>query len=186
MTPIRRPTALITAEDLFMMEDDDFRYDLIDGKLVRMSPAGREHGRLAQWLGSLVLMFVRPRGLGEVYGAETGFILRRKPDVVLGPDVSFVRCERLTPDLPVEGYLPLTPDLAVEITSPSERAGEIRRTVQKYLDAGVPLLVLVYPRRREIIVYRYGEPTTLRIGGVLDGGDLLPGFAVTVEEIFAA
>lgn len=186
MTTIRQPTALMTAEDLFMMEDDAFRYDLIDGNVIRMSPAGREHGRLANELGRLVANFVIPRGLGEVYGAETGFILRRTPDVVLGPDVSFVRRERLTPDLTVEGYLPLAPDLAVEIISPSERAGEIQRKVQKYLAAGVPLLVLVYRRRREIIAYRYGEPTTLRLGDVLDGGDVLPGFTVAVADVFAA
>lgn len=178
-------TKLMTAEELERMEDDGYRYDLIDGELIRMSPAGRRQGKVEVTFTVHLWNFVNQGNLGEVYGAETGFILARNPDVVLGPDVSFVRSDRLPPD-ELEGFLPLAPDLAVEVISPSDRRGQIERKVAKYVDAGVPVLVLVYPRRRTIVVYRPGRPPqTLHEGESFDGGDLLPGFRLPVAEIFA-
>jgi Uma2 family endonuclease len=177
-------TKLMTAEELEQLEDDGYRYDLIDGKLIRMAPAGRRQGKVEVTFTVHLWNFVNQGNLGEVYGAETGFILARNPDVVLGPDVSFVRSERLPPD-DLEGYLPLAPDLAVEVISPSDRRGQIERKVVKYLEAGVPLLVLVYPRRRTLVVHRPGQPPeTLGERDTFNGGDVLPGFRLAVAQIF--
>ena len=174
----------MTAEELACLEDDGYRYDLIDGELIRMAPAGRPHGRIAMTFGAHLWNFVHPRGLGEVYGAETGFILARNPDVVLGPDVAFLRADRVPPP-DEEGYLALAPDLAVEVISPSERAGQLARKVEKYMAAGVPLLLLVHPRRRTITVHRPGRaPIALREGDEFDGGDVLPGFRLPVAALF--
>jgi len=175
---------LMTAEEFLDYGEDGYRYDLIDGRVVRMSPAGRRHGRIAVQIAKPLSIFVDDRGLGEVYAAETGFILARNPDVVVGPDVSFVRADRLTVDIDDEGFLPLAPDFAVEVISPSERAGRIRVKVQKYLDAGVPLLVLLYPRRRQVAVYRDGIVEMLGPGDVLDGGEVLPGFRLPLAGLF--
>src|SRR5688572_7379382 len=97
MTTTRPASRLMTAEEFLDFEGEDgYRYDLVDGKLDRMAAAGRRHGRITVRLGRMVDAFVEERGLGEVYAAETGFILSRNPDVVLAPDVSFVRAERIT------------------------------------------------------------------------------------------
>ena len=181
----RPRTKLMTAEEFLDYGEDGYRYDLIDGRVVRMAAAGRRHGRIALDLGRSVADFVAEHGLGEAYASETGFILQRNPDVVLAPDVSFVRNERLTAELDEDGFLPLAPDLAVEVISPSNRAGKIRIKVGHYLAAGVPLLWLIYPRRRQVAVHR-GDGTVeiLDETGVLDGGEVLPGFRLPVSSLF--
>lgn len=79
-----------TAEDLFEMPEDGFRYELVQGVLRKMSPAGGEHGEISLFLGGHLMLHVRKHRLGAAYGAETGFKIRTNPDTVLAPDVAFV------------------------------------------------------------------------------------------------
>ena len=178
-------TKLMTAEELEQMPDDGFRYDLVRGVLIRMAPAARRPARIELRVGHYLYTFVDEHQLGEVYGAEAGFILARDPDIVRAPDVSFVRAERLTPDLDEDKFLPFPPDLAVEIVSPSDRARDVHDKVIDYLDAGVPLMWVIHPQRRTVTVYTSNRTArVLREGDELDGGAVLPGFRLPVAEIF--
>ena len=88
----------VTADELATRGDDGYRYDLIEGDLIRMSPGGFRHGRLAAELAFQLRGFLaRHPELGVVVGAETGFRLARDPDTVLGPDAAVVRRDRLPP-----------------------------------------------------------------------------------------
>jgi hypothetical protein len=117
-------TKIFTAEELAELPDDGRKYELVRGELVSLAPTGRRSGRLGLEIGIRISTHVNERHLGEVYGADTGFLLERNPDLVLAPDASFVRADRLQ-GMPEDGYLPLAPDLAVEVISPAERAGHI-------------------------------------------------------------
>jgi Uma2 family endonuclease len=177
-------TKLMTAEELMELEDDGLKYELMRGELVTMAPAGRRSSRLGAEIVGRLLAHVKSLGLGEVYGADGGFILARNPDIVLAPDASFVRAERLH-DVGEDGYLPLAPDLAVEVISPSERAGHISAKIIEYLDAGVRLIWLVDPRRQTVTVYTPDRTAhILRGPDVLDGADVLPGFNLPLTELF--
>jgi len=148
-------------------------------------PANFEHGWLAAQIAWSLLNFIKPRRLGLVVGAETGFKLAVNPDHVLGPDVAFVRADRLPPQRERRRFLPLAPDLAVEIISPSDSARLVTDKVMDYLDHGVPLVWVVDPVRRTITVWN-GNRTArlLREADELDGGDVLPDFRVAVAAIF--
>lgn len=177
-------TAAYTAEDLERLEDDGYRYDLIRGELITMSPAGARHGKIAAEIAWHLRTYTRQNPIGDVYGAETGFRLARGPDVVLGPDAAFVRAERLPPEAEQDRFLALAPDLAVEIVSPSDRARYVLDKVMEYLDAGVRLVWVVDPRRRTVTEYHPdGTARILRETDVLGGGDVLPGFQVPVAEL---
>jgi len=179
-------TRLVTADDLFAMPDDDHRYDLVRGRLYRMSPAGGEHGEIELELGAEVRNHVKARGLGKTYGAETGFILTRDPDTVLAPDVAFVRADRLPPREERIGFMPVVPDLVVEVVSPSNSEPDMADKVKDYLDAGVSLVVVVRPRPRTITLHAPGLPArVLGEGDVLDFGDVLPGLRLAVTDIFS-
>ncbi len=85
---------LITAEALEEMPPDEACVELVAGELVAMSPAGAQHGEIAVIIVAALFNHVRPRGLGKVYAAETGFVLSRNPDTVRAPDAAFVSAAR--------------------------------------------------------------------------------------------
>ena len=84
-------TQPFTAEQLLHMPEDGYRYELVEGVLIKMSPPGFEHGDVALTIGSLLWQHVRAHKLGRVVAAETGFKLASDPDTVLAPDAAFIR-----------------------------------------------------------------------------------------------
>ncbi len=150
-----------------------------------MSPAGFEHGRVILRVAAPLANFVEPRGLGVTTGAETGFQIGRDPDTVRAPDVGFVCAERV-PATPTAGFFDGAPDLAVEVLSPSDRHSEVLAKVQDWLGAGSRIVWVVDPGTRTVSIYRSpAEAVVLSTADELTGDDLLPGFRLSVAEIFA-
>src|SRR5436190_10089551 len=178
----------VTAEDLASLEGDGYRYDLLAGDLIRVSPAGFRHGRLAAELARQLGNFlVDHPELGVVVGAETGFRLRRNPDTVLGPDAAVVRRDRLPPEQAQTGFLDLAPDLVVEIVSPTDRWTTVSGKVDAYLAAGVRVVWVVEPAAHTVRVYTQdGSEARLRAdaGQVLRAESVLPGFALALSDMF--
>ncbi len=180
------PARLLTAEELLRLPTGmGERYELANGELKIMSPAGSRHGRVALRLGSLLEQTVRHGRLGATFGAETGFVLSRNPDTVRAPDAAFVAAARLPAgDLP-DGYFPGAPDLAVEVISPSEAAADVQRKVVEYFEAGARLVWVVFPDTRQVVVFRSArESLALSADEALDGGDVVPGFTCRVSDLF--
>jgi Uma2 family endonuclease len=177
-------TKLYTAEELAAMRTDE-PWELWEGELRKVPGAGLEASGLAHWIGVYISLFVRPRNLGHVAGSDGTFILRRNPDVVVIPDVSFTRWENLPDGRPTKSFIRGRPDLAVEVKSPTDRRRDIEEKLGHYRDAGVPLVWWVYPDSRHVEGYRLGVlVATLREGDALDGEDVLSGFTLAVSDIF--
>jgi Uma2 family endonuclease len=178
----------VTADDLARLEGDGYRYDLLDGDLIRVSPAGFRHGRLAAELARRLGNFLAEYPhLGVVVGAETGFRLRHDPDTVLGPDAAVVRTDRLPPPEAQIGFLELAPDLAVEIISPTDRWTTVSGKVDAYVAAGVKLVWVVEPGPRAVRVYSNEGPEQrlqANRGDVLRAEAVMPGFSVPLAELF--
>ncbi len=183
---MRAPTDhLVTADELIRMPDDGFKHELVEGRLITMTPPGARHGGLTGRLCSALERFVDEHDLGAVF-VETGFHLVRNPDTVRAPDVSFVRRERLPEEGLPDGLWPGPPDLAVEVMSPNDSKPEVERKVQEYLQKGVGLVWVVFPRKRNVAVYRPGAPSEiLAEGDVLDGDGVVPGFRYPLARLFA-
>ena len=175
----------MTADDLLARPDDGNRRELSLGRLISEPPAGFQHGDIGARILVLLASHVRTGSLGRVVGADTGFVLGRAPDTVRAPDVAFVCAERLKSLGQVKEFFPGAPDLAVEVLSPSERAGTIHAKVADYLAAGTRLVWVVDPEGKAVTVYRsLLSPRSVSGAQLLDGEEVLPGFAVTVSEIF--
>ncbi len=175
-------TRLSTADDLFRL-GPDARYELIEGELIGVNPPGGIHGEVAARLTIFVGSFVLSQRLGKVFSNDTGFLLQQNPDTVLGPDVAFVRRERL-PESPV-AYIPVAPDLAIEAVSPSNSRSAIERKAHIYLEAGVEQVWIVDPLRREFRVCQADMPNiTLGLDDVVSGGEVLPGFEMRIRDLF--
>jgi Uma2 family endonuclease len=161
------------------------RCELVRGELIMMSPAGFEHGRVIMEIGGPLRDFARKNSLGVVTGAETGFQLAHDPDTVRAPDVGFV-CAQRVPAEPVSGYFPGPPDLAVEVLSPDDRAGEVLAKVRDWLQSGCRRVWVVDPQTRTVSVYRSpSEVVVLSETDTLSDEDLPRGFHLPVAEIFA-
>lgn len=169
-----------TDEELLALPDDG-KYELVDGELLRMSPAGARHGDVVAALLSRLHAFVRERMLGRVFDGQTGF---RLPDGnVRSPDVSFVAAAQLPAALPA-GFLGVAPDLAAEVLSPTDRPADLAHKVAEYLAVGVRLLWVIDPENATAVVYRPGQrPDTVRLEGALEGEDVVPGFSCPLREI---
>src|SRR5262249_53619052 len=161
-------TKLWTIEDLDAVEDDGGLYELLRGELIEVPGAKFEHGflvgRLLTWLGT----FVDRHGLGVVIN-NCAFAIAHDPDSLLIPDVAFVSAERLPGDEENwEVYLG-PPDAALEVVSPSDTAPEVHDKVLVYLENGVRVVIVVWPRSRSVSVHRPGGAgRELKIGDVLE------------------
>jgi Uma2 family endonuclease len=174
---------LITAEDLFQMPNLG-RCELIDGEINYMVPAGSEHGGIIADLTILLGSFVKARKLGRIMGAETGFLIRRNPDTVRAPDIAFIRSERLPAKLP-RGFFNGPPDLAVEVLSPGDRAGEVQSKIRDWLEAGCLAVWVVDPENETVTVYKNTRDITVfNSTDILADEHVLPGFIITISEIF--
>ncbi|MCO6456743.1 MAG: Uma2 family endonuclease [Pirellulaceae bacterium] len=174
-----------TAEQLAAMPDDGQRYELQEGILHMMSPAGFRHGQVAARLLSRISTYVENHDLGVALAAETGFLLRHDPDTVLAPDVSFVARDRLREFGDHAGYLPLAPDLVAEVISPNDRAREVDAKIRAWLSFGVKVVLQVDPMTSTVHVFRSGSEYGTGASGFVDLGDVLPGFQLDVAELFA-
>ena len=150
-----------------------------------MPPTSAEHGNSSFNMGGILRNYIKTNPIGVGAGAETGFLISRKPDTVRAPDCAFVRNERIPPTGIPKKYWPFAPDLAVEVLSPSDTASEVIEKIDEWLAAGTRLVWVVDPEKKAVTVYRPGrQPQTLRAHEDLIGDDVLPGFEVRVSEIF--
>ena len=177
-------TQLVTLDELYQM-GTDAPYELWEGVLKEVSPSSLKPGVVAARVVGVLINYVDTQSLGYVSTAEAGFILNTNPSTVVAPDVAYVRRDRYPGGLPESGFSPLPPDLAVEVISPSDKRADIAQKQALYAKAGVPLVWWVDPERREVTIYRLGQaPEVIEATGMLDGGDVLPGFTLELRTIF--
>lgn len=178
----RRTQRLMTVEE-YLAAGGERHTELVRGVVCVHEPPNFEHGRAATELAARLHTHVKRHRLGLVV-VESGYVLRRAPDTVRGPDISFIRTDQVAAARAAPSFPSGAPDLAVEVLSPGDRKGEIARRVADFFEGGARLVWLVDPRRARITVrYPDGQFKTLHAGDVLDGEDVVPGFRCAVEEI---
>jgi Uma2 family endonuclease len=166
----------------------DRLYELVDGILVEKGMGFRE-GFLGLRIGHLLQTYLDTDNIGLAAGSDG--MIRFKLNLVRMPDVSFIRWDSVADtdviENPAGAFLEVPPDLAVEVLSPSNTRREMEIKLDEYAKAGVKLVWYVDPERKEVDVYPKGNPKrkkTLGENDTLDGGTVLPGFAVQVARIF--
>ncbi len=176
----------VTATELLNMPDDGFRYELIRGELKKMSPPpGDVHGRVAMKFAWRLGQHVETNKFGDVYAAETGFLIEKDPDTVRAPDCAFVSRQRREAIGDVQGYFPGAPDLAVEVISPSDTYTEVEEKALAWLAAGSSVVLVLNPRKRTVTAYRsVSNITIMDEHAVLDLSDVVAGFKVAVNALF--
>jgi Uma2 family endonuclease len=159
--------------------------ELIDGVLVEKAMGQRE-SRLALVLARLLGNYLEAHNLGILTGADGPHSL--EDDQIRFPDVAFISWDNIPPDADPGTPMPdWGPSLAVEVISPGNTRGEMKRKLKDYFTAGVELVWYVYPKERVVLVYiSENDCQTLTEDGFLDGGSILPGFQLSVRQLFEA
>ncbi len=180
---VAQEDALISGSELLEMGDLG-PCELVEGRVVPMSPAKVQHGRFESRFDFILRKYVQENNLGEVMVGEVGIYVQRHPDTVRAADILFISHERLAQATP-HSFLDVPPELVVEILSPSDLWIEVRRKLRDYFTAGVTVVLVVEPDERLIAVYRsLTEVTELTETAVLTLEDILPGFSCPLAELF--
>ncbi len=175
----------VWTDEEFMALPEDGRYELVNGELVNMGNSGMEHGEIGSFLGGSLSLYVRSHKLGVICDSSTAFAM--KTGNRRSPDVSFIARERLQgiKRLP-RGYFQGSPDLAVEILSPSNTVEEIHDKIVEYFENGTRLVWVIHPDEQYVLVYHSPSPDRLlRLEDSLDGEGIVPGFSLAIAELFA-
>lgn len=179
---------MVSAQEFLTHPAADGPSELVRGEVRMMTPASGRHGHVAGAVFGLLWLHVRERKLGRCFPDNTGFLLHipgDATDTVRAPDAAFVRADRLPAGGMPGGWVPVAPDLAVEVISPSETVTILAEKLADYLAAGTIAVWVVDPERRTVDVHTTSAPTRrLYVGDVLDGAPVLPEFACTVDELF--
>lgn len=187
-------TPFISFEEVVAKADLDEYHgmEIEDGAWVAKSHDDEmsvSHGLYGGELFGYFWEFVKQHNLGKVYMSETIFILDEDDEgvkLMRKPDIAYVAADRLIAPERAR-YYRQAPDIAVEVISPSERIGAIRKKLREYFAYGTRQVWLVYMDDREIVIHTAVDATqTYRMGDTLTGGDVLPGFTLEVAKIFAA
>lgn len=186
MKPVARPPALqppITAEQLAAAGAAYEDFELWDGRLMVMEPAGAYASAANAALTAAVYAHVKARGLGLVTDSSGGFIVKRHPDRVLAPDLGFVPRELLA-GFPAQGFAECVPTLVAEVRSPSQ---SWERTVARggvWLGHEVSVVWLLDPVERRAVELRPDDdPVLLGEADALDGGPALPDLRIPLASI---
>jgi Uma2 family endonuclease len=179
----------MSVAEFIALPKDGNRYELVNGELIEMSGANRQHAKVTARIIQHLLNYVSDKDLGEVYSPDARYeTVPETPSTkatVRMPDVSFVQTSRL-PEAEDVYTMQFAPDLAVEVLSESNEYGDMENKVNEYFARGGRLVWVVNLWRREVYVYRAGkrERETFLAAEELDGGDVLPGFKLRVQAIF--
>ena len=184
-----------TAERLYTVEEfedlparpEGGKAELVDGRLLVMSPVGKKHGILQGRLFSAFDAFAASHALGAA-GVEIGFVLPLEAVRVRAPDVCFIAGPPESFDETDEGLVHGPPTLAVEVTSPGDTDAEVAEKVAEYLRAGSDRVWVVRPTIKSVTVHLPGgDSHAYGLGDTLtsaQAGFNVEGFALPLASLF--
>ena len=176
---------LLTAEQFAERPDPGYPEELVRGRIVPMPMPKPRQGEICSKADRILGVYAEERDLGRVLCNDTGVITERGPDTVRGADISFYSFARVPKGPLPDRYLDISPDLVVEVLSPSDRWPKVLAKVAEYLDAGTTVVLVLDDERRQVHFYRVDGATRL-LGAEeeLSIPDLLGEFRVRVGRFF--
>jgi Uma2 family endonuclease len=182
MATARTPLAVprITLAEFEQMPERFGPYELIDGRIVEKPVPNFEHGDIAHIISMAVRDFDRKQKFGLMRPEVAVYLTDDYSPV---PDLSYWKAERAPNRTMVTAP---RPDLAVEVHSPGQTVKDMTDKAVAYINGGVPIVWVIYPKRKITHVFRQGQRghEIVRIDGVLDGEGVIPGFQLTMQSLF--
>ena len=176
----------LTLEQFLALPERKPALEFADGVVTQKVAPKLWHSRLQWEVAALFNHFAEPRGLAFAF-PELRCTFGGRSQV---PDVAVIRWERLpvtaSGELEQEDYRE-PPDIAVEIVSPRQSVRALEQRCRWYVEHGVEAALLVDPQPRSIRVFRPGGSMEIFRGtDSITFGDILPGFVLDVQALFAS
>lgn len=174
----------LTVEEFFRLHGNESHVELARGHVVRYPMPGADHGVVTSIANFELRAFVQANKLGRVMGNDT--FVRIAADTTRGADVCFLSYAKWPKEQKVtQGVLEVSPELVIEVRSPSDLWTELLGKVTEYIDAGVTAVVVLDPQTETAMVIRSdARQETFAKDATLTVEDVLPGFAVPVARFF--
>jgi Uma2 family endonuclease len=189
ITITAEPGDLLTVEQYAALpEEPGWKTELVEGKVVRMTLASYDHGRIVFRLIALVGAYILAHDLGDGTPEQSGYNIGApgKRAIVRAPDFAFMNKENAAK---VKGvlYPRIAPDLVAEVVSPSQNTQEeMERRAQMWMGFGVRLVWIIWPDERSVDVWQPNQETQrLSVQQKLDGLEMLPGFTLEIAKLFS-
>lgn len=175
---------LYTIEQYMTLPDDGKQYELVKGELVEMAGPSGKHGEVVNLLGFEIRSHLRvTNNQGRIF-TGAAFTLDKTTNTARVPDIGFVAAGRIPAKF--GGPVPVPPDLAIEVISPSETTDEIQNKIEDYQQAKIRLIWSIY-LRGDFVLVRRADTSRIRLLNLdeeLDGEDVIPGFKLAVSKLF--
>jgi len=176
---------LWTAEDLLDFQNSPWQHELIQGVLYRMPTTGDEHGYVTGNFFGWLFQHVKTNQLGELFAAETGYVVQTNPDSVIAPDCSYITKDRWSTNQLTGKYLRIAPDLVAEIVSPTDRTREVQEKVERWLQFGVRAVVVIDPKSQTVTVHQsLDQKTIYELHDTVDLNFVVPEFSLPMKHLF--
>ncbi len=175
---------LLTAEEFdYYPFEEDKRYELDEGELIEMTRPAYIHNLIMKNLLVELELYFRKNRIGEVQVSENLYALA--PMTRRSPDVAVILGDRRA-ELLNARVIPIVPDIAVEILSPSETQRMMHRKIKQYFEAGVQEVWIIDPEGRDAEIWTGPQlPERDFTAETPITSPLLPGFSITIEELFS-
>ena len=184
-------TKLMSLDEYISAYETEGPFELINGERIPVNPTVSGHGEKSRIIHDEVAYYNRQHGTGISY-FEQSYVLTYSSNWVKGarePDVMVYRTERIKKykaddsDWADKPFL-IVPDLVVEVISHNDRYVDVDAKVELYLEDGVEIIWVVDPKQKAVIVRGRDSYQKLKVGDVLTGGNVIPGFELAVAKIF--
>ncbi len=168
--------------DLDQFPDDGKLRELVDGQIVEWDVPTYRHAFVEAAFVVRVGNFVRQNRLGQVVSGEGMVRILGSEYHARGSDLAFYQRGRYPKDVDAEATV-TAPDFVIEVLSPTDRASLVEAKIGDWLRAGVRLLWYVNPEASTTMVYT--QDGIRRVSGTepLDGGDVLPGLQLRLQDL---
>ena len=186
---------LCLPESMTLSDDQFFDFCQVNGDLriertaareiVIMSPTGWETGSRNAEIIAQLRTWARADGTGVSADSSTGFKLPN--GAIREPDAAWVRKTRLSsvPPDQKQRFLPLAPDFAIELRSPSDQLAVLQSKMVEYVENGVQLGWLLDPETRSVYVYRpQTQVEELRNVSSVAADPEAPGFTLDLKLVW--
>lgn len=158
--------------------------ELEQGKIITLEPPDVEHGTIVLNFSKVLSVYLHKVDQGYAC-FDLGLLVERNPDTVRFPAVSLFKTGKRFEETD-KAISEQIPAVIIEVASTIDRRRLMKTHVTEYVNWGVELIWVIDPQEKEVLEYLPGQGSqVIDISGKINGGEVLPDFSMTVEDLFA-